>query len=168
MLSKEIIEELYVKHSKELFIYILKMINQRDLAEDILQESFTKLIDYSIKKQVRLDTARAFLYRIAHNVCINKMKKMSKVTVSSDDIVLTYKDSFVEKLEVAELNKMIYKVLDNVDEESRSIFVLSKENQKSNREIAEILKVSERTVRRKLKRVLEIIAVVLEKAGIKV
>ena len=166
MLSKEIIEELYNKHSKELFVYIFRMLGEHDLAEDILQDCYTKLIDYSIKKEVRLETVRAFLYKTAHNLCINTIKHKSRSSISSDDMDVSYNDSFTQKVELDELNKRIYELVEKMDFETRSIFILRKENQKSNLEIARNLGVSERTVRRKLKRALETIAVQLEREGI--
>ena len=166
MLSKEIIEELYNKHSKELFVYIFRMLNEHDLSEDILHDCFAKFIDYSMKKEVRLDTVRAFLYKTAHNLCINTIKHKSRSITSSEELIVSYNDNFTNKVELDELNQRIYQLVEKMDYETKSIFILSKENQKSNQEIAKRLGVSERTVRRKLKRALEIIATQLEKEGI--
>jgi RNA polymerase sigma factor (sigma-70 family) len=68
-------------------------------------------------------------------------------------------------LEADELNKRVYQFLDTVDPRDRSIFVLHKELEKSYIEIASDLDISERTVRRRMKSLLDDLAKQLGKDG---
>ena len=84
-------KELFSRYQKKLFIYLFHLVGNRDEAEDILQNVFSKMY----KNIDAFDTSRKFsswIYRIAHNEAINFLKRKGKrYSVSWDDIT-TSKD----------------------------------------------------------------------------
>lgn len=166
MISEEYIIELYQSLQRELYIYIYRLIGSRESAEDILHDCFLNLIKYSRKHEIRERSVRAFLYRTAHNLSVNYLKRRGKIDITSlEDNTVVVEDNPATKLVYEELNQAIYSLLKNVDELSRSIYIMRKELDLSLDEIAKHTGKSERTVRRRLKRVLEYLSKSLKKSG---
>lgn len=169
MLEKEKIKNIYHNLKKELFIYILKYIGSYEISEDLLHDCFVNFMSYSKKYEIKESGVRAFLYKTAHNLCINHLKRSKKLEFSSIDdnpgINLSKNDSVLQKIHADELDNKIYELLEDVDEVSRSIFIMKKELGINMKEIADYCNVSERTVRRKLVKLLNFLAAELKKSG---
>ena len=168
MISEKRLREIYGLYKKELFIYISRMVNSPETAEDILHDSFESLIRYSGKYPLEDVNLRSFLYKTAHNLTINLVKKEKRVTRLPVDDVMELKspDNATADVELMELNGKIHELIDSLDPVSRSIFIMRKELKLDLVHIAENLDISERTVRRKLNGLLEYLAVELKKAGL--
>ncbi len=88
--------DLFRRYQKKLFLYIYRLIRDRDETEDILQNVFAK----AYKNIQHFDLERKFsswIYRIAHNEAVNYLKRKSKRYIVSWEDVTTSKD----KLETA-------------------------------------------------------------------
>lgn len=168
MIPKEKISLLYKEHSPELFRYLYKLTGDSDASEDLLQETFEKFIAYSADKEVQEGKYRAFLYKTAHNLCINHLVKQNRTHPGAMDDMeesLKTEDGHHDRLVLDDLNKKIYQVLESISPESRSIFILHKENGMGYDEIAENLSLSSRTVRRRVREVIDVLYVELKKEG---
>ncbi|MCP4132356.1 MAG: sigma-70 family RNA polymerase sigma factor [bacterium] len=167
MLNENKIVEIYESLNKELFVYIFRFTRSHEASEDLLHDCFANLIDYSDDHDIDEKTIRAFLYKTAHNLSSNFLKRGKRInfsTIEDDDTIIS-KDDNIEQLEFEELNNKIYALLDEVDDTSRSIFVMKKELNLSMEEIAKNIGKSERTVRRKLTSVIDFLGNNLKKAG---
>ncbi len=167
MLSEEKIIELYRSYGKELYYYIYRFLGSPDHAEDILQSCFERLIRFSQTNTIQMETMRGFLYRTAHNLCINHLKKDSRIAPVpiEDHINLKSDTDICGESEQKELQAKIYEYLDTLDELSKSVFILKKDHGLSAQEIAKITGKSERTVRRKIQQTTEQIMRYLQNCG---
>ncbi len=169
MFGKEKINDLYKNLNKELFIYIFKYTNSQEVSEDILHDCFVNFIKYSEKNEIKEESVRAFLYKTAHNLCINYLKRSRKIMFSRIDdspgINISKSDNILEEIHADDLNNKIYEILDDIDEVSRSIFIMKKELGMNLADIAGNCNISERTVRRKLVKVMNHLANELKKTG---
>lgn len=168
MLSKDTITRIYKLYSKEIYRYLLKLTRNQDVSEDLLQEVFEKFIAYTAEKTVLEDKYRPFLYRTAHNLCVNHFIKQDRARLDSLDDTGEYlriEDTTLDGVIMDDLNKKIYSILNGIDPESRSIFIMHKEGGLTYEEIAVNLSMSERTVRRRVKEVLTILFDALKKEG---
>ncbi len=165
MLEEKNISELYQKHSRELFSYLLRFTSSQENAEDLLHDTFAALIAYSKKNRIDESTIRAFLYKSAHNLALNFLNKNKKETLTEEMYTVTDKTSVEEDVSAKLLLSEIYRILDTLDETDRSIFIMKKELSMPTGEISEAVGKSERTVRRSLERTLKIIAGELKKDG---
>jgi RNA polymerase sigma factor (sigma-70 family) len=147
-----VFNDLYIKYKKDLQYFINKIINDIQISEDIVQECFIRFYNYTTKHQITEINIRAFLYKIAKNCAINYIIKNKKKNEVSIDLLLKnselfYHDKFdndyYDLYEVV-LNSNIF------DEKLKQIFDLKCNKKKSNLEIALKLKLSERTIRRKI------------------
>ena len=80
-------EVLLSRHKQSLFSYILYVVRNRDLADDIFQDTFIKAIS-TIKqgKYTENGKFRAWITRIAHNLIIDYFRQeRNENTVSNDD-----------------------------------------------------------------------------------
>lgn len=148
MISLEDIEKAYNKYSREIFSYILRSVYFHDAAEDILQDVFIKLINYSQKKNVDSRNLRALLYAIARSVCIDNARSASRVSFETYDIA-DMPDILPEiKSTTADMIDSVNIVIDTLAEPEKSIILL-RQNGLTYHEISEVLKIPERTLKRK-------------------
>jgi RNA polymerase sigma-70 factor, ECF subfamily len=168
MLTKDQISDIYKQFSGELYRYLYRLNRNSDASEDLLQEVFAKFIEYTEEKEIQEDKYRAFLYKTAHNLCINYLIKQNRThpgDLLDMEETLKTEDRHLDRLVLDDLNKAIYRILASVDPESRSIFIMHKEDGLNYDDIAETLSLSARTVRRRIKSVLEMLYTGLKKDG---
>ncbi len=151
MISREELISLYSTYYKEIFNYIYHLTGSYETAEDILHETFIKIIEYSNNNTINFNTVKSFLYRTAHNLSINYLKK-NKITesIDEDSNYLLVTNPVDEDVFTKEIKKEITNALQTLDTISCSIFIMKRDNNYTNEEIAKLLHISERTVRRKL------------------
>lgn len=135
--------ELYQLYSKAMFNVCYRMMNNREEAEDMLQEAFTQAF-------LKLDSFRyestfgAWFKRIVINTCINAINK-KKVELTYCEEIYHY-DIPDEREEEIEYNvKSILTALKRLPEGGRMIFSLYLLEGYDHTEIAQILNISEST-----------------------
>ncbi len=168
MLENNRIIELYRLHNKELFVYIFRMVNSQETAEDILHDCFENLIKYSKNHNIEDLNIRAFIYKTAHNLSINFIKRRQRIDfIQLENEGALREDTVGRDLEFEELNKLVYKLLESgeLDEVTKSIFILRKEQKMDYLDISRNLKISERTVRRKMAKAMEFLQKSLKSMG---
>lgn len=138
--------ELYKLYAKAMYNICMRMLNNKEEAEDMLQESFTE----AFKK---LETFRyestfgAWLKRIVINKCINELKRKKTELVLVDDVHAIYDEANEEtnekdiKYEVEKIRKAVEMLPDGY----RVIFSLYLLEGYDHVEISEILGISEST-----------------------
>ena len=80
-MEENLVRDLYERYKDGIFRYILSMTADRYLSEDILQETFVKLLHTGILPDVGKE--QAWLYKVARNKCfdvIRRRKKYEKLT----------------------------------------------------------------------------------------
>ncbi len=85
--NNQAFDVLLMRHKSRVFTYILMVVRNRDLAEDIFQESFMKVI-MTIKQGRYTDSGKfyAFVTRIAHNLIIDHYRReRNENTVSNEE-----------------------------------------------------------------------------------
>jgi RNA polymerase sigma-70 factor, ECF subfamily len=77
-------DQLFEEFSQPIFTYVLRMVGDRDRAEDITQDSFIKA--YRKLDTLTDDTSiRSWLYRIATNTAIDEMRRRRFIARPGDD-----------------------------------------------------------------------------------
>jgi RNA polymerase sigma-70 factor, ECF subfamily len=166
MLDEKIISSLYDRHARELLVYINTYVRSQETAEDILQDSFVKLIAYTNEKDLDLSNPRALLYTIARNRSLDVLRRGRKM----EQVPLIEEINYgaappQDAVDLDELHRAIDKALMSMDELTRSVFVMKKESDMTFAEIAQALGISERTAKRKMQKALEDLTKDLENAG---
>ena len=113
--DKKAITLLYENYSDALYGVIKKIIADDDTAQDVLQESFVKIWRYSKKYDSSKAKLFTWLYRIAYNTAIDKVRSQKNKVGKEVQI----EDSNVYKISADELNQDvmdIQKHLSSLDE----------------------------------------------------
>jgi RNA polymerase sigma factor (sigma-70 family) len=84
--SQSGIEILIKRHKNRVFTYIMLMVKNEQLAEDIFQDTFIKVI-HSLKAGKYKDNGRflSWVIRIAHNLVIDHFRKEKQMNMLSND-----------------------------------------------------------------------------------
>lgn len=152
--DKRAFGELYDRYSGRLMSYFMKMLwNDRNLAEDLLQELFLK-----IAKQPELfDVTRVFrpwVYTVANNLCKMEYRKSSKkghsVSLDYAPELADNSQKITEQVDRKAFAQKLKEVLETIKEPHKSTFTLRYFEELSLKEIAEIHACSEGTVKSRL------------------
>lgn len=71
------IGRLYDRHRESIFRYLWVRLDDRQLAEDLTGDVFTRMLDALPRYQMKGLPFRAWLYRIAHNLLVDHVRKMN-------------------------------------------------------------------------------------------
>ena len=125
----EAFDILLERHQSRLLSYIQFIVNNRDLAEDIFQETFVKAI-VTIRQQRYTDTGKfgGWLTRIAHNLIIDHYRQTKSARLlSNEDFEYDLfnradladspvEDQWVEDQVYADISRLVEKLPDNQKE----------------------------------------------------
>ncbi len=145
------IEVLIRRHQKRVYSYIYLLVKKQDVAEDIFQETFIKVIK-SLKEGKYVDANRfvSWILRIAHNLIIDhfRREKQSKM-ISKDDYetdILNhpqYSDKNIEEEVVFEqVLSDVRNLIDQLPDDQKEVVMLRYYADLSFKEIAEQTNVS--------------------------
>ena len=139
-------DTLLARHKNRLFGYIIQMVRDKDLADDIFQETFVKAI-MTIRQGRYSDTGKfpAWLCRIARNLIIDYFRQeKNEGAVSTDDTsfdVLNRKDLSENTVEDAMIDLQIEddvkRLVDELPDVQREVLVMRYYKNLSFKEIAE-------------------------------
>lgn len=130
------------EHSGRLFGYCLKFLQNREDADDIVQDSFKKL--WENRKKVDFEKSKSWLFTTAHNAMINfKVKKNRMVTM---DVLpeQTTKVYFSRRMETKEI---LEKAMKNLPPVQKSVLLMRDLEGYNYQEIGEVLNLSQSQVK---------------------
>jgi RNA polymerase sigma factor (sigma-70 family) len=156
------IQQLVAQFQKRVFNIILNLVQSREDAEELCQDVFIEIIQSAarFREESSLST---WIYRIAYNRSLDfiKMKKRKKrfAFLSSlwnqENHLTTDVPDFVHPgviLERKEEAAFFFKALDQLPESQKTVFVFAKLEGLPQKEISEIMKISESAVESQLGR----------------
>jgi len=146
-------EELVNRHQRSVFKIAYRMVGQKEEAEDLAQEVFIHVY----QKMYLFNTSKSFvpwLYRVAVNTCISRLRRKQKVVFLSFDDALAAGTEFMGSsivspdlnLERQELHNEISRALLKMPEGYRAMIILRYQLDLNNREIAEVLGITKENV----------------------
>ena len=136
--------------------------------EEIISDTFFVLWK-NYKKMDLDDKISNYLIGVSKNILFNKLRKnktkYSRVNLEDFKDILGTKDDVERLLEEQDKIKFIENIVDNMDSESKEIFIYFYYEQRRIKEISKILNVTESKVKTRLHRIRETIKKELEKGG---
>ncbi|ERJ57214.1 RNA polymerase sigma factor [Sphingobacterium paucimobilis] len=135
---------LYHKYSNSVFTATLNLIKDRNCSEDIIQEVFTTI--WVKRKELEISNIRGYLYRAARNKVIDLLRS-KKVHIRIEEVKdLIAREQTDSSLLQKEVNDLLNQGIKELPQRCGEILFLKKEEQLSNHEIAQRLKISPKTV----------------------
>ncbi len=150
-------ESIFRTYYSPLAWFALKYVSDQDIAEEVVQEVFTNIW---IKSQsVVVETSiKSYLYGAVRNACLNYLKHQKIEQAYADRVKMTVSHGeAVDTLELDELKERIAVAMDRLPEKCREIFEMSRYDGKKYKEIAQELKLSQKTVENQMGKALKIL-----------
>ena len=143
-------EALIQKHKNKIYAFILSKIRNRDLAEDIFQDTFIKVIN-SLQKGKYNEEGKflPWVMRIANNLVIDyfrKSKKMRTIAPTDDfdifDILQDGEKNIEDNLVNNQIHKDLRKLIEHLPENQKEVLKMRYYAESSFKEISESTGVS--------------------------
>ncbi|MDT3403255.1 RNA polymerase sigma-70 factor [Mucilaginibacter terrae] len=145
-------EEVYNRYWRSLYSFAYKRVKSREVAEEIVQDFLTNF--WANRKKINIQsTFEGYVYMSVKHLVLNYFAKESRRMTLADNILNlniihnpVYHNSTEEWISLHELNNIIKYQVSQLPIKCRSVFELSRVQNKSNKEIAQTLGISEKTV----------------------
>jgi RNA polymerase sigma-70 factor (ECF subfamily) len=132
--------------------YCVKLLNNQSDAEDVVQETIIKALTH-LKSFKWVVSFKAWLFKIAHNECINKMRERRwDIYENVDDYLI---DDIVTVDDNVDLNRAIADVMVHLSFVDRNIMLLRYRTGLEFQEIADICEMKLSAVKMRHKRVID-------------
>lgn len=141
---------IYEQHASPLYHYGLKLVRNKELVMDTIQDLFIELWD-SRKRLGNVQSIRLYLYKSIRRKIINTITKdrkntsLSAIKEASNNIVISAEHSLIEKQKFDQQREVLKKALENLSKEQQEIIHLKYYGRLSYQEIAEIMKTDKKS-----------------------
>ncbi len=162
--NKEYFRVIFNDYFQPLFHLSLHYLEDRDEAKGVVQEAFIRL--WEVRKDLKPDSnLRNFLFTLVKNNCLNILKRRQIILKHHEKIrwmeMHFQRESLArinsDYLELDELEAKIKNAIERLPKNCRIIFEMSRLQEFKNREIAEKMNISQKTVEAHLTKALKIL-----------
>ena len=180
----EALSILFQRHRKGIYNFILRFFGKAEIAEDLFQDAFIKLIKNASRYENRTKFT-TWMYTIVRNLCIDEYRKLKirKVVSLEDEVKLRKqgdghedkkRQDYIaddkpiadERLIFEERSYYVTKAAERLPQEQREVLYLREKQDMSFQEIAEITGESVNTVKSRMRYALENIRKELKAMGV--
>ncbi len=145
------LEKLIRRHKNRVYAYILMVVKDKQLADDIFQDTFIKVINTiragSYKEEGKFIQ---WVMRIAHNLIIDHFRKSKRIPVIDNDnddfdifdTVRIPDDSIEERLVIEQIHKDVRELIEYLPTEQKEVLIMRHYADMSFKDIAEQTDVS--------------------------
>ena len=160
--DKKSVSLLVNTYSSRIYAVAFRLMQNEEDAEDVLQETFIIMLN-KISTFEGKSSLYTWLYRVATNVALGKLRKKKNVddsrsfdkiefeNISSLELA-DWPDHLEEKFDTDEFRKCLQKAMDELPDHYRTVFILRDLEGHSTRNTAKILEISEANVKVRLMR----------------
>ncbi len=154
--------ELYFKrYYTPIGMYVMRICGNPSDAEDIVQETFS--IAWQKFEGEKLPTQfRSYLYRMAHNLTIDRLRRQRPENDSISIEEVNDAEPTEEAIDTSERDARLWLAISKLPQRCKDVFLMSKRDGLSNREIAEELGISVKTVENQMTKAFKLLRDELE------
>ena len=144
------LETIIRRHKNRVFAYILMVVKDKELAEDLFQDTFIKVINTFRSGQYKEEGKFIqWVMRIAHNLIIDYFRKSKRIPIieNNDDYDIFDKvripvESVEEQLIMEQIHQDVKKLIEYLPAEQKEVLVMRHYGDMSFKDIAESTNVS--------------------------
>ena len=138
---------LYLQHSKSLYRFLVYSYGSSVDAEDITQNVFLKLWEEC--SRFNLENIKSLIFTMGKNLCLNQIKRNKKKHgFVFTDIIFFQTPEY--QLEEKEFHEKLLRAIANLNENERVVFLMSRSEDLSYKEIALRLENSQKAVEKRM------------------
>lgn len=158
------LEELFKSHYKPLRAYAFRFVNNKEIAEDLVQDVFFEL--WSRRDHIHFDdksAVKSYLFKSVYNRSINLLNSGILHAMSIEDtneslIIENYISRYTQNQEhsllLKELEVEISSYIETLPPQCKKVFILSRTHGFKNKEIADQLNISVKAVEKQISKAL--------------
>lgn len=145
------LEKLIIRHKNKVFAYILMIVKDKELADDIFQDTFIKVIN-TIKAGNYKEEGKfiQWVMRIAHNLIIDHFRKSKRIPVIDNgndefdifDTISLTDPSVEERMVKDQIHSDVRKLIEYLPPEQKEVLFMRHYSEMSFKDIAEQTDVS--------------------------
>lgn len=164
--SMDAFETLYFDMQPRMYAFSRKFIEDKEVARDIIQEIFFEFWEKRFDTEIKT-SVNAYLFKILHNKCLNHIRDTKIRGQYVDFIDIKFKEAELlffdqdqesyKSIFLKEIEDICNASIEHLPESCREIFILSRRQGMSNKEIADRLDISVRTVENQIYKALKIL-----------
>lgn len=142
--DEDAFKQIYKRYAPRLYAAAYNLFRDKPLCEDLIQELFADL--WIKRKNLNIKSLKPYLYTSAKNRALMAMRSGRTMLSETalEKLIADYATD--DRLNIRELNDILNKSIDSLPDKCREIFRLSRNEHLSNKEIAERLNISIKTV----------------------
>ena len=143
----KLFNQFYIEHKNSLFAYLMRMTGDYYLASDMLQESFTRLLD----RYPSNAWCKALLFKVARNAMVDEKRKLrdgKRQALTANHGAQDHEHDLM----IRESYRVVLKALQDLDPMEQDILNLKISSNLTYRDIAGIVGTSEANVKVKIHR----------------
>lgn len=161
--TNEGFEEVFLFYYNKLKTYALTILFEEETANDIVQEVFLNLWNKRKKLSPTLSLT-SYLYKAIYNSCLNHIKhekanlNFIKFKTNEQEIQTLFFENTPpsqQNLDIQKIQDSIQETINNLPEQTKRVFLLSRKFNMKNREIADFLDISIKAVEKHISRTLK-------------
>ncbi len=155
-MSREVFETLFKTHFQHLCNFAQNYVSDIETSKEIVQNAYIKI--WENKTNINANKSiKSYLFTSVKNQCLNYIRDNKKFRSNILDVdIADYDISFEETEEKIEIEKKVNETLEKLPPKCRQIFELSRFENLKYKEIAEKLKISQKTVEAQMSKALKI------------
>jgi len=153
-----VFESYYKEHFKEFFLVAHKYVKSVPVAQEIVNDVFVKIWEDAGRIMIE-SSLKAYIYKAVVNRSINTLNKQQKEKENQRELERLPVTYYEEKqIEANELKVQLYKAIDNLPDQCKKVFQLSRFEGLRQEEIANRLGISIKTVKNHITHALKVLA----------
>ncbi len=145
-------KQIFLCYEKRLYFFVFSITKSEYIAEEILQEVFIKI--WTNRESIDINRSfESFIFTITRNLTYNYLRDASRREAIRNELwsnVVAQQQDVESNVIFEEYKDIVEDIIQNLPVQKRSIYQLSRQEGKSNSEIAAILGISPKTVRNHL------------------
>lgn len=151
---------------RPLFFFILRLISSDEMARDILQDTFLRVVKHAQKYEPSA-TVKTWVYTIARNLSIDQLRKRRMTVVSLDQplksgenfmlstFIPVKGEDVLDQVNAKQIAARVEYALTQINSDQREVFLLREVQGYKFHEIAKILNQSENTIKSRMRYALQ-------------
>jgi RNA polymerase sigma-70 factor, ECF subfamily len=163
--NKQAFDELYNRYWEKLFLHLVRVIKDPEETKDILQEVFVSVWNRRFELD-NIESISAYLFSSVRFKGLNYLQRESKKSFIIDALLIQseQEDNSLDSLQaVKDINSLLDKTIENLPSKMQQVFILSRKEQLSYKEIADQLSISDKTVKKQISNALKIFRLSLQR-----